>query len=403
MKDPLDLSGRQPLFKYAELEDVRRIVESVAQPQGVETVDVRSAVGRYSAEDVLATTDLPGFDVSHVDGYAVSECGDRVFRVVAKDELGLCEAKYVETGQQVPKGAIAVVPVEAVRALDDGRVVVHGRVERDYEVIRRGVDVARGEVVCRRGQLITPPFARLLAELGYDVIKVYMRPKVLILPTGSEFASGVRKESTSILVRHMCEAVGAYCVVENPVEDCSSKIERTISQALEHFDVVVTIGGVSVGSADHTVKGVLHIPGARLYVRGMRVQPGRASSLAVAKGKPVIMLPGLFQSTIVGSIMLMQPILKRLQGSEPVSHYMIGLFRLSMGYSYTGRFASFTRVRFARLVDEERAEVEVEEAPSPVQRVVLGSHGFIIMRPGETRLERGSVVKLYRAPGLYMS
>lgn len=156
-----------------------------------------------------------------------------------------------------------------------------------------------------------------------------------------------------------------------------------------------------MGSADNTVRGVLSLPGSELLVRGVKVQPGRASSLVAVRGKPVVMLPGLIQSTVVGGILMLQPVLKRLQGSTPVSHYPIGLFRLSREYAYEGRFASFTRVRFVKLVNQESAEIVIEEAPSPVQRVIVESYGFTFLKPMVARLERGKLITVYRAPGLY--
>ncbi|MEM3984275.1 MAG: hypothetical protein QW630_07130, partial [Sulfolobales archaeon] len=89
------------------------------------------------------------------------------------------------------------------------------------------------------------------------------------------------------------------------------------------------------------------------------------------------------------------------QGARPRAHYPIGLYRLASDYSYSGRFTSFKRLRFVKLVSEELLEVEVVETPSPVQKAIVASHGFIMLESGVSSLSRGSYVTVYRAPGLY--
>ncbi|MEM4914098.1 MAG: hypothetical protein QW579_07855, partial [Desulfurococcaceae archaeon] len=97
-----------------------------------------------------------------------------------------------------------------------------------------------------------------------------------------------------------------------------------------------------------------------------------------------------------------QPLIKRLQGSEPVAHYPVGYYKLAEDYVYKGRFLSFTRIRLAKLVNTEDLEVVIEEAPSPLQRVIYTSYGFVLIEPGVSLLRKGTLVKLYRTPGLYI-
>ncbi|MEM4914276.1 MAG: molybdopterin molybdotransferase MoeA [Desulfurococcaceae archaeon] len=395
-------TGRQPLFKYAELSLVKKIIADSFEPLGVEVLHVKRAVGRYIAEDITAPVDLPNFSISHVDGYAVSECDSTVYRVVKGDLKNPCEAVYVNTGEPVPEGALFVAPVEAVRVLGNDYIEVHGKHKKHEEIIAKGSDVQRGFRICRRGDLITPSLAKLLIDLGFEEIKVYRRPRVLVLPVGSEFTSNLKRESSSSMVKAMCESVGAVVNVEEPVEDSIEIVRSVVENALSEHDAVVTIGGVSLGEHDVTLTALLSISGSTMLVRGLRVQPGRTTSLVLVKGKPVVLLPGLVQSTVSGSIFLAQPLIKRLQGSEPVAHYPVGYYKLAEDYVYKGRFLSFTRIRFAKLVNTEDLEVVIEEAPSPLQRVIYTSYGFVLIEPGVSLLRKGTLVKLYRSPGLYI-
>jgi len=393
--------ARQKLFKYTRLERLEDLVAGLFAPLGVESASVAEALYRVIAEDVVSPKDLPEFSVSHVDGFAVSECDSKVFKVVSSEVLNWCEAALVETGHPVPEGAVAVVPVESVRFLESNEIVVPRSYERFHEIIRKGSDLSRGEAVCRKGWILTPPLARALLELGIEEVKVYRRPRVLVVPIGSEFTEGVKRESSSVLVKAMCQAVGASVEVSKPVEDSVEAVKVAAERGVDMYDVVVTIGGASLGSKDFTLTALLELPDSALIVRGLAIQPGRVTSLVTVKNKPVVLLPGLVQSTVVGAIFLLQPLIKRLQGARPRAHYPIGLYRLASDYSYSGRFTSFKRLRFVKLVSEELLEVEVVETPSPVQKAIVASHGFIMLESGVSSLSRGSYVTVYRAPGLY--
>ncbi|MCX8185171.1 MAG: molybdopterin molybdotransferase MoeA [Sulfolobales archaeon] len=389
------------MFKYVELERLGELIAELATPLGTESVEVNEAVGRFLAEDIVSPKDLPEFDVSLVDGYAISECDSLLFKLVSKPSLNLCETSYVETGQPVPEGAVAVVPVESAR-VSGGGIVIPRVYERGHEIARRGSDFLRGDVVGSRGQLVTPPLARALLSLGVKRVRIHRRPRILVIPTGSEFVNREgRVESSGLLVKAMCEAVGGVVSLAEPVEDSVETISGVLRGGVERYDVVVTIGGVSLGRRDLTVSAAISLPGGALLVRGVAVQPGRATSLARIRGKPVVLLPGLPQSTISGTVFLLQPLIKRLQGSSPRAHYPIGLYRLTSDYEYRGRFSSFTRVRFVRITDEEKLEVELVETPSYSIKTVLSSRGFAILAKGVTSLTRGSYITVYRALGLF--
>ena len=393
--------ARQKMFKYMGLERLEGLVAGLFAPLGVESAGVAEALYRVLAEDVVSPKDLPEFSVSHVDGFALSECDSRVFKVVSSEVLDRCEAAPVETGYPVPEGAVAVVPVESVRFLEGGELVVPRSYERFHEIVKKGSDVSRGEILCEKGWVLTPPLARALLELGIEEVKVYMRPRALVVPIGSEFTEEVKRESSSVLIKAMCQAVGALVEVSKPVDDSVEAVKKAVEKGVDMYDVVATIGGASLGSKDFTLSALLELPSSALVVRGLAIQPGRVTSLATVRGKPVILLPGLVQSTVVGAIFLLQPLIKRLQGARPRAHYPIGLYRLASDYSYTGRFTSFKRLRFVKLISEELLEVDVIETPSPVQKTIVTSHGFIILESGVTSLSKGSYVTVYRAPGLY--
>ncbi len=388
------------LFKYVDLQSLRSTLRRCFKPLRVEEVDVANSIGRFLAEDVVAPKDLPEYDISHVDGFALSTCSELSYRLVVGGSLGRCEATYVRTGEPVPEGTVAVLPVEAARVVG-GKVIAPRFLEKGFEILRKGLDVARSEVVARRGTAITPAKARLLAELGLSTVKVFSRPRVLIVPVGTEFANSSKRETSSLVVKSMCESLAAEVTVAKPVEDSAKSIKEVVEEGIEKYDAVVTIGGASLGDKDLSFRAVSSLEGAEVLARGIAVQPGRVTSLASVRGKPAVVLPGLIQSTVSGTVLLLQPLLKVMQGGEPVAHYLVGLLKLGHDYAYIGRFTAFTRLRFVKLVGEEEAVAEVLEAPSLTQRPLAESYGFILLEPGVVKLARHSLVKVYRAPGLY--
>jgi molybdopterin biosynthesis enzyme len=388
------------LFKYVDLANLRGILRKYFKSLGVEEVDVANSVGRFLAEDLTAPRDLPEYDISHVDGFALSSCSGLSYRLVMGSALGRCEATYVRTGEPVPEGTVAVLPVEAARVVG-GEVIAPRFLEEGSEIIRRGLDVARSDIVARRGSAITPAKARLLAELGFSTLKVFVRPKVLVVPVGTELAEGSRRETSSLVVRSMCEPLASGVTVSKPVEDSTEVIREVVGVGVEEYDAVVTIGGASLGDKDLTFRTVSSLDGVEVLVRGVAVQPGRVTSLVSLRGKPVVLLPGLIQSTVSGAVFVLQPLLKVMQGGDPVAHYLTGLLRLGHDYTYRGRFTAFTRLRFVKLINEEEGTAEIFEAPSPVQRPIAESHGFTILEPGVVKLAKYTLIRVYRAPGLY--
>lgn len=388
------------MFKYIKLDDVASIILNVIKPLGIEVVEPKDAIGRFLAEDIVVPKDIPERNISHVDGYAIAECDKNTFRIVSKETLNYCEATYVRTGEFIANGAIAVVPVESVRFIDESLIVIPRRYEKFHEVIRRGTDLRKGEVLSRKGDVVTPLAARVLIELGFNEIRVYRKPRILIVPTGTEFVTGSKRESSSILIKHMCEAVGAETYVAEPVEDSIETLKASIEDWLTSYDLIATIGGASLGDRDLMLRTIMEFHDSNILFRGVAVQPGRVTTLVLIRRKPIVLLPGLFQSTIVGTVFILQPLLKVMQGSSPRAHNLLGYYRNASEYRYLGRFVSFTRIRFVELVNEETLEVKIMEVPSPNQAAVLRSRGFVMFPPGVTSVPQGEYIKVYSAPGL---
>jgi molybdopterin molybdotransferase len=296
-----------------------------ARPLAPEGVAIREAAGRVLAVDAHAVTDLPPFDSSAMDGYAVRAADTPgVLAVVGQSAAGRPatqrvkerEAVAISTGAVVPEGADAVVPVERTK----GEVEVE-EVGAGENVRPRGGDVRAGELVVAAGELLGPAQVGALAAAGVAVVSCARRPRVAVLATGSELrppgaplARGEIYESNSVLLGAQLAQAGAIVEVLQSVADDEDATRAAIERGLG-YDVLLTSGGVSVGPHD-LVRGALAELGAEEIFWRVAVKPGKPIAFAVRAGTLVFGLPGNPVSSLVGFELYVRPALRALQGEH---------------------------------------------------------------------------------------
>jgi molybdopterin molybdotransferase len=316
------------------IDEALSLVLARARPAAAEDVPVGEAAGRVLAADARAAVDLPPFDSSAMDGYAV-HAGDTpgTLAIVGHAAAGRPEERRLEageaitisTGAVVPAGADAVVPVEQTSGDLDVEAVAVG------ENIRpRGGDVRAGDVVVEQGVRLGPPQVGALAAVGLAVVPCARRPRVAVLATGTELrppgttlAPGEIYESNSVLLAAQLAQAGATIEVLRPVADDATATREAIAAGLE-ADVLITSGGVSVGPHD-LVRAALVELGAEEGFWRVAVKPGKPIAFAVRGEALVFGLPGNPVSSLVGFELFVRPALRALQGErDPGPRYMHG-------------------------------------------------------------------------------
>ncbi len=297
---------------------------------GTERIALADSVGRVLAENVVADTDLPPFDRSQMDGYAVRSRDTRKvpvnLLVVGESaagngwhkELKRGEAVRIMTGAPVPAGADAVQRVELTRELN-GFVALIDPVSKKQSIVFRGAEIRKGEIVLRAGTQITPEMIATPAAFGFAKLKVSKRPRVAIIPTGSELIPVARnpkrdqiRDSNSVMLKALCDRAGAIATVFPNVGDELKDLTGTISRAMQASDIVVTTGGVSVGKYDLTKIAFAEI-GAKILFEKVALKPGKPAVFATRNKKALFGLPGnpvsaavTFHLFVRRAIMLMQ-------------------------------------------------------------------------------------------------
>jgi putative molybdopterin biosynthesis protein len=315
----------------------------VVQPRrlGAEDVALEHALGRVLAGDVFAEVDVPAFDRSNVDGYAV-RAGDTfgaseegLIRldlsseeitpgVVPRHPLGPGTAMAIATGGMLPRGSDAVLMVEHAR-LTGGRIEVLRPVAPGANLSFAGTDVARGETVLRAGTTLTARETGLLAAIGSGQVSVIRQPRAAILSTGDELiAPGIPSRPASVydsnatLLADAVREVGGAPLRLGIVRDDEQALAEALDQALAAADVVLLSGGTSKGGGDLSYR-VLARRAPGVVVHGVALKPGKPVCLGAVGRTPVAILPGFPTSAIFTFHEFVAPLLRRLGGRGPAA------------------------------------------------------------------------------------
>jgi putative molybdopterin biosynthesis protein len=306
-------------------------------PRGIEHVSLDATLGRVLAVDVVSPVDVPSFDRSNVDGFAVvsdstygaSEEQPRVVRlceetiqtgVVPHTEIVTGEAVAIATGGMMPRGADAVVMVEHAD-VQDGELRIARAVTAGSGVSFAGTDITTGETVLRRGQLLTSRDTGVLAAIGISSVDVWRKPVVAILSTGDEIiAPGdpmqparVYDSNAQILVDAVRELGGEPLrlgIVGDDVVALRARLQHAVASA----DVVLLSGGTSKGAGDVSYRVVAELTEPGVVAHGVALKPGKPICLASARGVPVVVLPGFPTSAIFTFHEFVAPVIRAKAG-----------------------------------------------------------------------------------------
>jgi molybdopterin molybdotransferase len=329
-----------PLLPVADAE--RLIGERVAPVSGRETVTLRQAAGRVLAEDIVAPLNLPPFDNSAVDGYAVRAAdlsSERESRLAIVDRaaaghatdrgLKTGEAVRIFTGAPMPAGADTVFMQEDCR-IDSGAVIVPPGLQRGANRRLAGEDVRAGTVALPAGRRLSAQHVALAAALGLTALAVRRRVRVALFSTGDEIVEPGAKlppaalyDSNRYLLGELIGRLGAAVTDLGILTDDRQELARALAAAAIDHDLVLTSGGVSTGEADH-VRAALEGIGSIVFWR-LAIKPGRPVAMGVIRGPnsgdgtAFVGLPGNPVAVFVTFVRVVRPLLLRLAGalSEP--------------------------------------------------------------------------------------
>lgn len=398
------LSNLVPLSTATE-----RLLRAVRPVDGEETVPLDASVGRVSARTYRATRPVPPFARATWDGYALAARSSHGATATRPLRLPIVGEVYAEgafdrtvrpgesvaiaTGAPLPPGTDTVVIFEEVR-VEDGRLLLDRRLEPGERMAEPGEDFAKGSLVARRGQVLSPADVGGLAATGSTEVAVRPRPVVPILPNGNELlapgeppAPGHIFETNNLTLAAAVRAAGGIPRPLPPVRDDPVAIEAAIRGALSNSDMVLVTGGSSVGERDYlpTIFPKL----GRMLFHGIAVRPGKPT-LAVQVGRKVVLgLPGHPTSCLSNGFWMVLPALRRLAGL-PGPGWIDG--RARMAEAYPVRPSEFATVVPLR-VDGGRARPTFRD--SSAISSLSGANAFLLLAPRSRGLRGGQTVALH--------
>jgi molybdenum cofactor synthesis domain-containing protein len=395
-------------------EALTKLLDAVSSKQlSTENIGLVEALGRVLAKDAHSNINIPDYDKTFIDGYAInpkdtegaSTTKPAVFKVVGKlfpadyptnAEVASGEAIYVACGASIPKGAASTVKVEETR-LNGDKIEIVREIKPGEGIIPLGDDVKQGTLILKQGQVLRPQDIGLLASIGLAEAEVFKKPIIAILSGGDELIKQCRKDPTKIpnnyalVVAGLASELGAKATLKGIMPDALDQVQTQIGEALLDADIVVTIGGSSVGMKDFVPDAINALGKPGVVVQGISLRPGAVSGFGVVKGKPVVMLPGHIGSCIAGFYLFAAPVIRLYCGLTADGLLPCLTAELTEAVDSGPQFR-FLLLHLKRAEDKLLAE-QVEGGSSALTTIVK-SNGYSIIPP-HTNLDKGTNVEAH--------
>jgi molybdenum cofactor synthesis domain-containing protein len=397
----------KPFGKLTTRLDAARLIdENIKRIAHVEDVPIENAAGRVLADDIVACFNVPAFNRSSMDGYAVkakdtagASTKPMTLRLIGARHAGEVfdgvidsgECIEIATGAPVPKGADAVIMVEYTRLTGD-KVEIQREAKPGDNVAPEGEDIKKGEAVVKVGDVMTPGKVGAIAALGFSSVKAYARPRVAIYSTGNEVVpqgkplkTGQVYDINSYTLSAVVAANGCIPVRRGLVRDDSEAIADAVRNAAEH-DLAVFSGGSSVGVRDLFASVIEDL--GKVHFHGLRVKPGKPTLFGEVGGTPFFGMPGYSTSCLNNAYIFLVPALRKAAGLPPVE-----VRTITAGLSQAIK-AEGEREQFYSVHVEGGEAVPVFKQSGDITSMAY-ANGYIIIPIGTKLLEAGTEVTVH--------
>jgi molybdenum cofactor synthesis domain-containing protein len=404
-------------------DEAKRVISEQLKPKalGEEEIPLLKAYDRVLRENAVSALDIPPFNRSTVDGYAVKAedtfgaeenqpkklqlCGVVNVGEQPKINLRKGEAAEIVTGAPIPEGADAVVMVEDTDK-EDTALRVYRAVTKGENVMKRGTDIKKGETVLKAGQVLGASEIGVLAALGLTKVKVLKVPVVAVLSTGAEVTElgkelpagkiyDINAYSLSTAVRES----GGKPVYLGVVPDDKIELRKALERALASADMVLTSGGVSVGPKDLTPQIVDSLGEPGLLVCGIAVKPGKPTTVALVGKKPVFALPGHPTSALLLFNLLARPVIQVMSGRPVTEMKTVKALAATRMFSAKGR-RTFVMVKLKRDKSNGLVAEPVETGASGAITTLAKADGFVEIPANQQFIDAGEEVVVSLLKGL---
>ncbi|MCK9220053.1 MAG: molybdopterin molybdotransferase MoeA [Bacteroidales bacterium] len=392
-----------------KFEEALNIVLKEAVTLGTERVELIKSTGRVLAEDIFSDLDMPPFDKSAMDGYACrakdlqSNLVEGVVPItlqmietipagkIPEKTINAGQCSKIMTGAMLPEGADHVVMVEDTEPVDEQHIRITNAL-KGPNICRKAEDIKNGDLVIRKGEILTPAHIAVLAAVGAVNPRVTTLPRVGIISTGDELVEPDFKPQRSQIRNSNAWQImaQAFQVPVNPyylgiANDNAMSLREIIEKALEESDVVLLTGGVSMGDFDY-VPEILNQAGVNILFKSIAIQPGKPTLFGRKKNQFLFGLPGNPVSSFVLFEMLVKPFLLRLMGSTAIPPTL----EMTMGLDFSKK--NSVRKFMMPVIIKGGQVFPIEYHGSAHINAYTSANGILIMEIGTTEIKKGEKV-----------
>ncbi len=395
-----------------EYQKARDMLLDIVKAVYTEKVPLEKSYGRVLAEEIKANVNVPEFDRSPLDGYALrsedtlnaSKEDPVTLKILEEVPCGALPSKAVVegtavkilTGAPIPEGADSVVMFEKTHFTAE-TVEIFSPIKHDENIIHAGEDVKKGTVLATKGMIIDAGIAGTLAAQGVMYPHVFAKPAVGIISTGSELLGedeeakpGKIRNTNRYMLTAALENIGCIADYVGTAKDSAEEIEDLINIGLTFSDAIILTGGVSVGDYDLT-PAAMERAGVEILVRGVALKPGMACALGHKNGKLVCALSGNPASSLTTYFSVVQPCLQKLAGFKD---YIPKMFDIVLQNDFP-KASKGTRMIRGRLVleDDKVTIANSKEQGNVVISSMIGNTAMAVVPAGSGPLKAGTVLK----------
>lgn len=401
-------------FIVKSLEQVLSLTKEF-MPVKSETIFTKDSFLRVLAKDIIVETNMPLFQRSCMDGYALaasstfgaSSSSPALLEIVGTIQMGdkpdFClkqnQAAEISTGGMLPKGADSVVMVEHTEKIDDTMVEIHKSVAFLQNTIDIAEDFAKNDIAIPKRTFIRAQEQGLIAGLGYKSIQAFKIPKVGIISSGDEIVPieikpklGEIRDINSYTISALIQEACAVPVCYGIVKDDKIQLKKVLEKACKETDMVLISGGSSVGTKDFTIDVLSSMPDSNILVHGISISPGKPTILAKVGNKSVWGLPGQVTSAMVVLKIVVIPFLDQIKGLAKKSKPIKISAKLSRNIASAQGRKDFTRVMLKTKDNQLIAEPVLGK--SGLIRPMIYADGLLEIDANLEGMEKGSIVDI---------
>jgi molybdopterin molybdotransferase len=384
----------------SQVKEALDLIESRIRPLGLERVPFHHGIGRILAENIISDKNVPPHPKSAMDGYALrAEDTPGELKVVGElmandryqGELRPGQAVRIMTGAKVPDGADAVVMVEHTK-LDGETLIIEQELKSSHHVLATGEDLKAGDAVLTTGRKLRPQDIAMLVSVNALEVLVYRKPRVRIIPTGTELtrvgspqSDHKIVESNSYMLQGLANRDGADAIMHPIMQDNMDLLRSAITAP--GADLIVMTGGSSVGKEDLGPVVVREI--GELPIHGIHIKPGSPTGIGFINGTPIVLAPGYPVATLVAWDMFVRPIIQRLQSATPSMPYPYVAGKLRCAFKKPE-----VRMHLQRVTIED-GQVQVIKGGAALLSTATKADGFVVFEAGREHFDAQEEVRVY--------